>query len=131
VRKVVFESPRPFQQWRWNVGHSELLLRSNKDASNSTRIEILFKPVDALKIRALMNGLRIVEVDDSEAEAIRLDAALDEKSMPAISRQSRIYAVESGVFRGYIVAAVIFVHEDDLEYYAPTPFSRQTIQPAE
>jgi hypothetical protein len=125
VRKVVFESQRRFQQWRWSVGHSELLLRSNKDTSNPTRIEILFKPVVALKIRAHMEGLRIVELDDSDAEAIKLDAALDEKS----SCSSKIYALESGVFRGYIVAAVMVVHEDDLEYYEPTPFSRQSVQP--
>jgi hypothetical protein len=53
---VMFESNRPFQVWRAVVGHSQLLLRSTKSDAENTRVDVLFKPVRAMKLRTLLDG---------------------------------------------------------------------------
>ena len=43
-----FSSDRRFQLWSYRVSHSQLLLRSVRDAEHTSRIDVLFKGVDAL-----------------------------------------------------------------------------------
>jgi hypothetical protein len=61
VASVVFtfSSDRRFQLWSYRVSHSQLLLRSVKDAEHTSRIDVLFKGVDALDLPTRLDGLVI------------------------------------------------------------------------
>ena len=54
----LFRSDRSFALWAYTVSHSQLLLRT-RTVDERSRIDILFKPVDAMKIRAAYDGLAI------------------------------------------------------------------------
>lgn len=56
---IEFESERPFQMWRYSVGHSMLLLRSTKDEQHDTRVDVLFKRVERLDLPTVCQGLTI------------------------------------------------------------------------
>ena len=59
-----YDSKRGFQMWLYEVGHSQLLLRSVKDDAHSTRVDILFKSVDSLHLPTNMVGLTISRRDE-------------------------------------------------------------------
>jgi hypothetical protein len=111
---VLFESERDFQLWRAVVGHSQLLFRSTKTESEPTRIDVLFKPVAALKLPTLLHGLRIRNADAGEADEIRRE--VDQ----APTQDSKVFILESGAFEGYVVAGICVTHEDNGEYSDPS-----------
>jgi hypothetical protein len=88
----MFQSDRSFQLWRAVVGHSQLLLRSTKTEANPTRIEILFKPVRAMKIRTVLEGIRVREARPAEAQEIAREIAETDGS------ESTFFVIESGDF---------------------------------
>lgn len=109
-----FESQRSFRLWRAVVGHHQLLLRSTRTETERTRIDVLFKPVRAVKLRTHMNGLRIREADEKEAGRIARDAGEDRIGA------SVVFVIESGAFQGYVVASVMATAEDDGGYSDPS-----------
>ena len=54
----LFRSKRSFAVWAYTVSHSQLLLRT-RTADGRSRIDILFKPVEAMKVRTDYDGLTI------------------------------------------------------------------------
>jgi len=54
----LFRSDRRFAVWAYTVSHSQLLLRAGA-ADGQFRIDILFKPVEAMKVRTNYDGLTI------------------------------------------------------------------------
>jgi hypothetical protein len=64
---VLFESPRRFQLWAQTVSHGQLLFRSPRSSHHPTRVEVLFKPVGAQKVRADYDGLIIRCAANAEA----------------------------------------------------------------
>jgi hypothetical protein len=108
---VLFESTRDFQVWRAVVGHSQLLLRSTKTDASPTRIDVLFKPVVAVKLRTVLTGLLVREATSDEADEIIRDAAETRRS------DSKVFVIESGNFRGYAIAGVLLTAEDEGEYF--------------
>jgi hypothetical protein len=111
---TLFESQRTFQLWRAVVGHSQLLLRSTKTGPDASRIDILFKPVQAMKLRATFDGIRIREAEPEEESAIAADAAQD------VLDGFKVFVIESASFRGYVIASVLLASEDDGEYSDPS-----------
>lgn len=120
--RMLFESSRCFQLWQAGVGHRHLLLRSPKGDADTTRVDVLFKPVDALKLRTVLSGLRILEADPDEAVLIDVEVGQVDPSTPTFIRDSKVFIIESGAFRGYVIAGVMATHEDDLEYHEPSSF---------
>jgi hypothetical protein len=114
---VLFESSRRFQLWRTIVGHSQMLLRSTKDDANPQRIDVLFKPVEAVKLRTLLHGLRVIELAGAQADAIRAEAAAT-----ASAAHNRVYRIESSGFQGWVISGAFFTHTDDLDYHEPSYF---------
>jgi hypothetical protein len=106
---VVYESPRTFQMWRYTVSHSQLLLRSTKEDGGSTRIEILFKNVKAMKVVPLYEGITISEAPDGERRRIV-------EELPFRDSAPQVWIVKSPSFRGYVAAGAIVTHEDEREY---------------
>jgi hypothetical protein len=92
-----YESDRRFQVWRYQVGHSQLLLRSVKDASHDSRIDLLFKAVDRIDLPTSFDGLNIL-------------------------RQGRDFALSGQGWVGRVTAGVCVQAEDEGEYFDPSPF---------
>jgi hypothetical protein len=53
------EFKRSFVVFSYYMGHGVLLLRSRKTLEHPTRIDILFKDVRAIEIRAWFNGFEL------------------------------------------------------------------------
>jgi len=63
-----------FELWRYTVSHHQLLMRSNKGNSSSTRLEVLFKDVGFMAVPPVMKGFTITRCDVNE-ERLPLRAA--------------------------------------------------------
>lgn len=102
-----------FQTWEYTVSHGQLLLRSTKSDDTPTRIDVLFKNVDAMKIARNYSGLRVREATDVERDSLLDELALEDPTQS-------LWIVESTGFRGFVAAGVMLVHEDDKEYDEPS-----------
>jgi hypothetical protein len=71
----IFRSDRSFALWAFSVSHSQLLLRA-RTAEDGSRIDVLFKPVDGMKVRADYDGLVIRCATPEERESILDDLGL-------------------------------------------------------
>jgi hypothetical protein len=110
-----FQSDRFFELWNYTVSHGQLLLRANKTNLLTTRVEILFKDVLVLNLTARLKGLTINVVSRSEVH----------DSLGSLDIEGRsIYRVATADFTGYVAAASFFVHEDDLDFDAPSALLR-------
>lgn len=70
--EVIFRSERDFLLWAYAVGHSQLLLRStSRDLEYETTIDLLFKPISAIKIRDVYKGLVIRCAPAEQIERIK------------------------------------------------------------
>lgn len=107
---MIVSSDRVFQIWSYSVGHSQLLLRSNIDNNNDTRLEVLFKDVGFLSLPVLMNGLDICDIGNDVPDG-----------MMAPDRIMTWYRISTTAFSGYVSAGSVAVNEDYLEYYDPSP----------
>ena len=104
----MYKSNRMFQVWRYTVSHHQLLLRSNKENSFPTRLEVLFKNVAFMAVPPVMRGVTITECG----------AAGDE--LPSFLNAFQIskpwYRIETEGAAGYIAAGAIVTNEDDRGY---------------
>lgn len=105
---------RDFQIWRYDVGHGALLLRSCKSEKEKTRVDVLFKDVRVMELRAYLRTLSIEEVPASEV--------LNRPTKPdgTIEHGLIVYLVKSQDWTGCIVAGAVYWHEDDGEYGQPS-----------
>jgi hypothetical protein len=104
----LFRSDRAFALWAYTVSHSQLLLRTRTtraDGSRQSRIDILFKPVRAMKIRADYDGLVIRCATSAEAERITTEYS-------DFRDDARCLVLESGSSRDYVVADAVGWNED-------------------
>jgi hypothetical protein len=93
-----FESSRRFQIWTYQVGHSQLLLRSVKGDDHSSRIDVRFKAVDLIELPSAFDGL-------------------------VIRRDGQLYKLSGPMWSGRVVAGSCFQAEDTGEYFDPSPFA--------
>ncbi len=91
----LLQSTRRFELWSARVGHRQLLLRSIKNGDDGTRIDVLFKPVSALKLRTSLNGLTVREATGEERATIALDVGRWQEDHVA-------FVIGSGNFEGYV-----------------------------
>ena len=110
-------STRRFQIWAYTVGHGQLLLRSVKGETFSTRIDVLFKNVAAIHLPTLFDGLAVAEATEMEKRELLVQV----DSLRLEGR--KVFVVRGSSFTGYVVAGVVAWHEDELEYYDPSHFS--------
>jgi hypothetical protein len=83
----LFSSHRQFKLWAYSPSHSRLLLRSwaypnpqfpdLHGHTHKTTVEILFAPVDAIKVNSVYDGLTIRRATLEEADSIKAAAHLD------------------------------------------------------
>lgn len=111
-----FQSSRKFTLFGYHASHGILLLRSGKNQNVPTRIDVLFKDVRALEIRAWIDHLGIEEQELSFLE--------DFKSNPHSMAEpgNRAYRVSGSGWFGYVLAGTVSVREDDLELTEKSSF---------
>jgi hypothetical protein len=112
MKNVIVNFSRRFQVWSYTVGHGQLLLRSTKDAQNSTQVDVLFKNVGLVSLPTFFDGLTVIESTKQELESSGLTTGL----LPAENR--KCMKLEGNNWRGAIVAGNIAWSEDDAEHYA-------------
>lgn len=107
--KQLFRSERRFAVWAYALSHSQLLLRTRTTTTQGrpqSRIDLLFKPVAALKTQMEYDGLTVRCATAEEREHILHD--IDRKDRP-----TRVFIIESGNTLDYVVAAGVGWQEDD------------------
>ena len=114
--RLVDRSERVFQIWGYTVGMRRLLLRSTKNETFSTRIDVLFQNVKALLLPTSLEGLVVGPASDSLSERIIADTGL----LP--DEGTRFYRVETHSGCGYVVAGVVVEDEDSGEYFEPSRY---------
>jgi hypothetical protein len=114
TERLVDHPERVFQLWAYTVGMGRLLLRSTKSATLATRVDVLFQNVKALKLPTLVEGLVVTVGADETAREIADATGL----LP--DEETQFFAIDSSTGRGYVVAGVIAVTEDEGEYFEPS-----------
>ncbi|WP_328414580.1 hypothetical protein OG470_20565 [Micromonospora sp. NBC_00389] len=106
--RELFRSHRRFRLWAQTVSHGQLLLRSPRSSDHPTRIDVLFKPVSAQKVRWIYDGLVIRCPSGVEQERIQ-------QQMPGGLRgmDDRVFALETADSLDWVVAMAVGWHEDD------------------
>lgn len=100
---VLFRSNRRFSMEAYSASHGQLLLRSNPvDDEYDTTIDLLFKPVDAVKIRDGYAGLVVRCATTPEADSIIV-------SMPGVraDRGDRVFMLESQGRSDYVISMAV------------------------
>ncbi|MCW3818618.1 hypothetical protein ONA91_29685 [Micromonospora sp. DR5-3] len=113
--KELFRSKRRFSVWAYALSHSQLLLRARTttdDGRRQPRIDILFKPVDAMKTRMDYDGLVLRCATTEERERI-----LGQTNRTA---DNQVFIIESGETVDYVVARAVGWQEDDQQDREPS-----------
>ncbi|WP_219516739.1 hypothetical protein [Nonomuraea ceibae] len=110
----IFRSERRFALWAYSVSHGQTLFRSTpgSDGLAETTVEVLFKPVTAMKIRAFYQGLLIRTAPAEEAERVKAGCPSVE-----FGREDRVFLLESSGETDYVISMAVGWHEGVL---APT-----------
>jgi hypothetical protein len=104
---VIFRSARRFSMEAYSASHGQLLLRSNPaDDEDDTTVDLLFKPVEAVKIRDGYAGLVVRCATTLEANAIMA-------STPGVhaERGYRVFMLESQGRSDYVISLAFGWHE--------------------
>jgi hypothetical protein len=114
---VLFEWDRAFTLWGYTGSHSVLLFRSVRDGDDGTRIDLVFKPVDAMRIQTRYRALTVrVAPEDRAAEVLAgiAGATRDDRVLELLGPDGDA---------GYVVCLATGCHEDNGEYWEPSPFA--------
>ena len=107
---------RCFQMWWFTVGHGRLLLRSPKNTSLPTRIDVLFKGVVDIHLPTLMDELGVSVATEEERTELNVQVG------PSRMLGRKLYTARGLNFMGYVVAAAVAWHEDECDYDEPSHF---------
>lgn len=105
---------RVFQVWAYSVGMSRLLLRSVRGSTQTTRVDVLFQGVTAMKLPTSLHGLVIWAANDQQTADIAEETGL----LP--DEDYRFFVLSGTPSDGYVVAAACVHAEDDREYFEPS-----------
>lgn len=91
-----------------------LLLRSVKDESFASRVDVLFQNVQAIKLPVTLSELEIQETHGAAADRFVAESGL------VSSVNAKVFEITSGNGAGYVIAGVCAVLEDDGEFHEPS-----------
>ncbi|MBQ0987040.1 hypothetical protein KBZ10_21490 [Streptomyces sp. F63] len=108
--RELFRSDRAFSVWAYTVSHGQLLLRARstgRDGTRRSRIDVLFKPVRAVKTGINYSGLVIRCATDEERRLILAETG-------HARRDDRVLMLETaeGRRRDHVVAGAVGWSED-------------------
>ncbi|MEQ1954372.1 hypothetical protein [Mesorhizobium sp. CN2-181] len=109
---VIYSSVRRFECWAYTVSHQKLLLRSPKNDTHSTRVDVLFSEIEAHLIFPVFPALSILQSGNLGRFPVQLPAT-------NLTFQPFLFELQSARVTGYIVARSIQFMEDDGEYHEP------------
>ncbi|MHA6763080.1 hypothetical protein [Streptacidiphilus sp. PAMC 29251] len=119
--RELFRSGRQFSLWAQTVSHGQTLLRSRREAGSGaggpTRVDLLFKPVQAMKLRQDYDGLVVRCATAEEAEGIR------EQIAPTPTGGDRILVLETRGSPDFVVCGAFGWHEDLGGDHEPSRFA--------
>ncbi|WP_044176655.1 hypothetical protein [Granulicella mallensis] len=123
----VYESDRLFSLFGYSMSHGLLLLRSGKsNGAPETRVDILFRDVRVMEIRAWMSGIRIEEVSDPRFldgqrsnPAAMLEPGLNIYSIASAEHGDAI-GESTAKWQGFIIAGRVQIEEDKGEMLGPS-----------
>lgn len=101
----IFRSGRTFSVWAFTVSHSQLLLRA-RAAAGQSRIDVLFKPVEAMKLRAVYDGLVVRCGTDAERDGVLAPTGLGGKGL-------QVLVIEMTAGFDYVVTGAVGLREDN------------------
>jgi hypothetical protein len=107
--REVFRSDREFLLWAYTVSHGQLLLRTpttSPAGTRQSRIDVLFKPVAAVKVRSSYDGLAIRCASEVEARHVLHAAGL------APGSGHRVLLLGTARDTDYVVAGAVGWLED-------------------
>lgn len=123
---------RWFRVWSYSIGHSNLLLRSEKLSSENseqigafhsteyahpTRIDVLFKGVEAVLFRAMeFRGELVISQLHDPADPLHGTGL----SWPPAVSGCRLYALDASEGRSLVIAGRVFSAEDHGGHAAPS-----------
>lgn len=112
---VLFRSDRSFRPWAYTVGHCTLLIRSWGPANGpDTTIDVLFKPVAAMKLRTTSTYDGLVIRCASEAETDEIKAMISDVCFDDTGHR-RVFLLESQGEIDFIVSSAVGWQEGVLE----------------
>lgn len=103
---VVFRSDRRFSMEAYSASHGQLLIRSNPADEDDTTVDLLFKPVEAVKIRDGFPGLVVRCATTLETNAI-LASTPDVRA----DRGYRVFMLDSQGRSDYVISMAFGWHE--------------------
>jgi hypothetical protein len=104
---------RTFQIWSYSVSHSVLLLRSPQTATTPTRIDLMFRAVQEMRLRSRMEDIEIRTPQTEMTSGTFVDVR--------ISGGRSLFVVSTAdPSCGFVVANSLYMSEDDLSYGEPS-----------
>lgn len=104
---------RTFQLWSYNVSHSVLLLRSTQTATTPTRVDLMFRGVQEMRLRSRLDNVEITVSHGGDPAG--------EFAEVQVSGGRSLFVVSSAALTGgYVVASSLYLAEDDLSYGEPS-----------
>jgi hypothetical protein len=110
----LFSSTRTIRLWQQTVSHGQLLLRA-VGTGQPTRVDLLFKPVAAMRLHSEYDGLvvRCATEDERTALGVELPDGSDES----------VFVLESVGTQDFVVAGMFGWHEDEGKDNEPSALS--------
>lgn len=113
--KELYRSDRTFKWWDYTPSHGQLLLRS-EGGTDRTRVDVLFKPVDVIKVRSHYQGLRIrcaTPAEQTQIQAETPEVSYQDPADNKFGEGHRYFVLQpAGGGVDYIVARAVGWHED-------------------
>lgn len=127
-KKTIYESNRTFSLYGYVVNHGLLLLRSGKSNEYPhSRVDILFRSVIAMEIRAWIKGIKIDQVDDPkliERHKSNPVAMMDPEHkiyiLTGLGSSNEQLGWERSPWQGFIVGGPVATKEDDGDMFGPS-----------
>lgn len=123
---MLFSFDRPFLVEAYSASHSQLLLLSLAGDDGlpgpATRVDVLFKPVRALRLLTRYDRLTVRCADADETAAV-----LGEHPGLTLDHDDRVFLVNDG--GGHVIAMAAGFHEDERPNNAPSRFTEGWAEP--
>lgn len=111
---LVHRPDRLFRWWDFDAQGSRLLLRSPASDESPTRVDVVFRQVEAVGLPVSLPGLIVAEAEPRDTATLRREAGL-------VAGSSGIaFLVRWRTGEGYVVAGVCVQDEDALGPDAPS-----------
>ncbi|MBQ0980462.1 hypothetical protein [Micromonospora sp. M61] len=117
----LFRSDRHFSLWSYSATHGQLLLRADQlpgvEGRLPTTIEVLFSPVEAMRMQSDYRGLVLRCATEDEAARVARDTSHHSPE------NARVLILESEGVTGYVVTLGVGWSEGALSYLEPSLFN--------